>query len=140
MTIDWKTVEQYFTVALFVFNFTQFLILAIFQREEIITQKAQQTSRLLIEMKIIEINIKNINPSPGVFRLFSADWNNLLNTILMGEPNTCMINVRNPKVIKVHKRVIFTVIALIPLHKAKARTPQPATNTSHVLSNAIRFW
>ncbi len=57
----------------------------------------------------------------------------------MGEPNKCIINVRNPKLINIHKRVIFKVIAFIPLQNAINKTPQPAIRTIHVLSNAILF-
>ena len=57
----------------------------------------------------------------------------------MGEPNKCIINVRNPKLINIHKRVIFKVIAFIPFQNASDKTPQPAIRTIHVLSNAILF-
>lgn len=69
----------------------------------------------------------------------SADLKSLCSTILIGEPNKCIINVRNPKVINIHKRVIFKVIAFIPFQNASDKTPQPATSTIHVLSKAILF-
>ena len=56
---------------------------------------------------------------------------------LIGDPNKCIINVRKPKLINIHKRIIFKVIAFMPPQIARPKTPQPAINTIHVLSNAI---
>ena len=82
----------------------------------------------------------NRHPSSVIpCEVVSADLKSLWSTILIGEPNRCIINVRNPKLINIHKRVIFKVIAFIPFQNASDKTPQPAISTIHVLSNTILF-
>lgn len=78
--------------------------------------------------------------SPRLLFPSSADvWKTLPRRTLIGEPNKCIINVRNPKLINIHKRVVFSVRVFIPPQIASPKTPQPAIRTSHVFSKAILF-
>lgn len=98
--------------------------------------RVQFVGKLFVWRLITETGLHVFTRIPWVVP-WSAEWKNLPNKILIGEPNKCIINVRNPKLMNIHKRIIFKVIAFIPPQKASPKTPQPAMRTIHVLSNAI---
>lgn len=79
-----------------------------------------------------------VSPSPcNWLQLPSAVLKILPSNILIGDPNKCIKNVKNPKPINSHKSIVLRVIAFIPPQKARPITPHPATRTTHVESRAI---